>query len=624
MTKGPDSADIKSEIDNVIKKINDVEEQVRTADDAVKLATKRGLRSRTQLRKTAKELQRPDLSEQERAALVAQHQSCVATLTAAEKDVERLSRKEERLRKKEEQLRKKEEQLREEKLQQDGAAAGLGKESATGVGYSLKATRMMKALHSMQALPGPGEVLKLDVSFLFHPMYDSLFVREWYPQLFDALVCYPKPSKYIVTGTPGIGKSWFFYYLLARLLKSAAPPPFIVWEHMTKPGKAWCYTHETREVVLGERTSFDDVLLNPATWYITDGVPPQLDCLARIVLLTSPKRETFKEMRKEAAEVLYMPLWKLDELLACRSLLYGTVDEALAKDLYWHYGGVARFVLQSPEEKPYKGLDELLEELREAVAGCNTAQMRSSIGSISTGPEASHRLLHIVADETFRLGHLVFASQWVADEFAKKAMSDERQGLISLLSSTSGSVRGSLYEAIMHAVLPKGGSFTVAPIDGETWERQGMEEVLVLGRCTRTEAFKDLQTAATEHVYYRPLSPTFETVDAFERGEKTCDFFQMTVGSSKELDPRKLDSLLNDVQLPVGVTPRLHFVVPEDSYPNFKLKAGGKKNWPPKLQSPAFRMKLHIMKGVYARLQVCTRSLHAGCPMAGGGRRLWL
>lgn len=52
--------------------------------------------------------------------------------------------------------------------------------------------------------------------------------------------------------------------------------------------------------------------------------------------------------------------------------------------------------------------------------------MRSSIGSISTGPEANHSLLHIVADETFRMQHLVFASQWVADEFAKKAMkSDE-------------------------------------------------------------------------------------------------------------------------------------------------------------------------------------------------------
>lgn len=46
------------------------------------------------------------------------------------------------------------------------------------------------------------------------------------------------PPPLTVTGTPGIGVTWFSYYLLARLVNSTAPPPFIVWEHMTKPGMA--------------------------------------------------------------------------------------------------------------------------------------------------------------------------------------------------------------------------------------------------------------------------------------------------------------------------------------------------------------------------------------------------
>lgn len=49
-------------------------------------------------------------------------------------------------------------------------------------------------------------------------------------------------SPVAVTGTPGIGISWFFYYLLARLLKSTEPPPYIVWEHMTQPGMAVRFT----------------------------------------------------------------------------------------------------------------------------------------------------------------------------------------------------------------------------------------------------------------------------------------------------------------------------------------------------------------------------------------------
>lgn len=163
-----------------------------------------------------------------------------------------------------------------------------------------------------------------------------------------------------------------------------------------------------------------------------------------------------------------------------RRLMYSTVDESLTTALHQHYGGVARFALGLPWTNPGKGLHKLLEELRAAVDGCNTAQvwreaynpgfahvwafllwalpyvllegelanrypclwrvsfaalhawlriqMQSSIGAISSGPEVSHRLLHIVSNkETFEMQYLVFASKWVAEEFAKKAVRAELQ-----------------------------------------------------------------------------------------------------------------------------------------------------------------------------------------------------
>ncbi|PNW84002.1 hypothetical protein CHLRE_04g212200v5 [Chlamydomonas reinhardtii] len=386
---------------------------------------------------------------------------------------------------------------------------------------------MMEALRSVQVLPGPGEVLKLGaISFVLHPEYDALFVRECYPHLFEALVCKPEPTLYIVTGTPGIGKSWFFYYILARLLKSTQPPPFIVWEHMTVPNMAWCYTHETGEVFKGERTSFDDVLMNRATWYITDGVPPMLNCLARTVLLTPPDRKIYKEMLKQSASLLYMPCWELGELLACRRLLYGTVDETLAKELYQHYGGVARFVLQLPKANPSKGLDKLLEELHEAVASCDTDQLRMSVGSISTGPDVSHMLLHIVADENFKMQHLVFASKWVAEEFVKEAVHYELQGLVSLLVSTSGALKRTIYEAAVHAVLSKGGRFTAAPIsyDRESFWR-GIEEALEFVPCTKQAFFEDLPDTTdtppyvVEGVYAQLQAGTKRGAEMFLAGE---------------------------------------------------------------------------------------------------------
>ncbi len=56
------------------------------------------------------------------------------------------------------------------------------------------------------------------------------------------------------------------------------------------------------------------------------------------------------------------------------------MDVGLVMDLYRHYGGVARSVLEKPKAHPKKGLDELLMELREAVDACNTNQVGGAIG----------------------------------------------------------------------------------------------------------------------------------------------------------------------------------------------------------------------------------------------------
>ena len=112
-----DSADIQSEIDHVTRQIDDADAQVRKAEDAVQSATSARDEAQAKVDETAEQLKCPDISEQERSALVAELQMRKARLITAQKDLERLSKREEQLRKREEQLRKREEQLREEKLQ---------------------------------------------------------------------------------------------------------------------------------------------------------------------------------------------------------------------------------------------------------------------------------------------------------------------------------------------------------------------------------------------------------------------------------------------------------------------------------------------------------------------------
>ncbi|KXZ47464.1 hypothetical protein GPECTOR_35g902 [Gonium pectorale] len=187
-----------------------------------------------------------------------------------------------------------------------------------------------------------------------------------------------RSKKLEVTGTPGIGKSFFLYYLLAELVALPEPPPYILWEHSTMPGEM--------------------------------------------------------EMLKSGAYELFMPLWSLEELLDCRAKVYcGSVAEGLAVCLYEHYGGVARYVLGVPSiAKDWAQLDDLLQHLTRALDARSIAQAWSGIGALELGPEACQRVLHIVTKDNFKLSHLDFASPWVADAIVAKAMVEDRNRLASL------------------------------------------------------------------------------------------------------------------------------------------------------------------------------------------------
>ncbi|GLC41010.1 hypothetical protein PLESTF_001070800 [Pleodorina starrii] len=342
--------------------------------------------------------------------------------------------------------------------------------------------------------------------------------------------------------------------------------------------------------------------------------------MARIVLITSPKRETYQELAKAGAEMLCMPLWSLDELLSCRSKMYTNVEEGLVKELYQHCGGGVRRTLQIPSEQPDKGVGELVAELQATVDSCSIAQLKAAICALDLAPEASHELLHIVASNKLRNVQLTFASQWVAEEIRKKASREDEMGLDCLVNATSGTRRGMLYEAVMHAVLAKGGSFTVAPVSLGDLER-GEEQQHHLPVSKKTELFGDLKTVSggkcLEKVYYKPSSPSFPVLDSFQCTGDIVNLFLMTVCNSKAMDAAALEDTLIKMGLQAGKTSHVFFVVPPEAYKGFKLKAA-KGSWPtgPK-QRLAARSKLYILKGVVARLQARAMSVQGSHPAVG-------
>ncbi|EFJ40377.1 hypothetical protein VOLCADRAFT_108167 [Volvox carteri f. nagariensis] len=288
--------------------------------------------------------------------------------------------------------------------------------------------------------------------------------------------------------------------------------------------------------------------------------------------------EQDQEMDKEAAEVLYMPFWEHKELLDCHSKMYSAVPEATVEELYNCYGGVARYVLQRPFENPSWGLPRLLQPLTRILATCNVQQVRAAMDAIDMGPEASHRLVHIVPYDNFKEKRLTFASDWVAEEFTKRAWIDEQDQVKSLMEYSAEAVKGILFEKVMHGVLAMGGKFDVVPLHPETLER-GEEEELDIQACTESLRFTDDEASdmmsSIKNMYLRPVSGNFPVIDALKVPE--MHLFQMTISRSKVLNADELENVLKRLGIPApgqeGCQPSLYFVVHPGVYNKFKEKA---------------------------------------------------
>ncbi|EFJ40385.1 hypothetical protein VOLCADRAFT_99824 [Volvox carteri f. nagariensis] len=258
-----------------------------------------------------------------------------------------------------------------------------------------------------------------------------------------------------------------------------------------------------------------------------------------------------------------------------RDKMYSAVPEATVEELYNCYGGVARYVLQCPFENPSWGLPRLLQPLTRILATCNVQQVRAAMDAIDMGPEASHRLVHIVPYDNFKEKRLTFASDWVAEEFTKRAWIDEQDQVKSLMEYSAKAVKGILFEKVMHGVLAMGGKFDVVPLHPETLER-GEEEELDIQACTESLRFTDDEASdmmsSIKNMYLRPMSGNFPVIDALKVPE--MHLFQMTISRSKVLNADELENVLKRLGIPApgqeGCQPSLYFVVHSGVYNKFK------------------------------------------------------
>ena len=224
-------------------------------------------------------------------------------------------------------------------------------------------TKVMSTKHEDE---GKIMTVPLDAPQAFLYMGDKFYIRACYNKYYDIIMdeLFGKLNyRYIsVTGTPGIGKSIFYFYFLNRYRlenpgKSVITASFGKLQNLKK-----CKLFRPN----GEVEEYADTFGQPyiprkktVSWpkdadcdlYLYDGPPLDNPSDVKMIAFTSPNFSWLDSMRKESTHVtLFMPTWDLTELLAANEELELNIDENEIIKRYDFFGGSARYCLSTSDK----------------------------------------------------------------------------------------------------------------------------------------------------------------------------------------------------------------------------------------------------------------------------------
>jgi hypothetical protein len=312
----------------------------------------------------------------------------------------------------------------------------------------------------LQAMDPKSEILELtgQANFFQSKEAQAIFIRKSYRGIYKRIAelydDYTKgqqrylKGKVIVTGNPGIGKSYFLFYLLLEFCLKGKIVVLQLGKQglicLFQPGKA-------PQVVSGNKPNFPE-LSSKETIFLYDpepGVEPKF-VHAFTIISSSPNKKNFKEFRKEPSEKLYMPTWTWDELQECNKILWSMPVDDLKKG-FAYFGGVPRYI---------RGNQEYLGDLHAAVEQADYLDIMKHMGNLETAPEASHKLLQYVVTENFCVKHVTFASKYVSDLLLQRwlKLRSFRVHKLYLQTADSPALRafaGALWQHACSQILPK-------------------------------------------------------------------------------------------------------------------------------------------------------------------------
>ncbi|CAG8822855.1 602_t:CDS:2, partial [Dentiscutata erythropus] len=176
-----------------------------------------------------------------------------------------------------------------------------------------------------------------------------------YKDLWSIIATQYPERNFLITGSPGTGKTFFIVFLLYLLVGMGKTVVF-----QKSPDKVTCYKFSNGTVESAPIRSMCIVLDNPQVYYLLDTMEPQLTCNARKIVVSSPNRKRYKEYEKgRSVDTRIMPTWDLEELETLHQNIHLNTNFTKLRELYALWGGIPRYVVEKVDIESFQNLLEM-------------------------------------------------------------------------------------------------------------------------------------------------------------------------------------------------------------------------------------------------------------------------
>ncbi|GBC03489.1 hypothetical protein RclHR1_05140023 [Rhizophagus clarus] len=379
----------------------------------------------------------------------------------------------------------------------------------------------------------------------------------------------PAYSGCTITGTPGIGKTFFALFLFFYI-RNKYPSATIIW----RADQATCYQFSPDgKVKKGDRYQFQNALHDRNNFYLVDAQVLE-EQKAYMLHFTSPKKERSNEAVKSPGFTTYfMPIWDQEEIFTLWSEVFKDKKDSsgqefslqVVKDLLNKWGPIPRSVLAKWNDTTYQnqyiGLVEKV-DLEKCMDSINHDGMPK-------GDSISGKLIHLDVDSSFTNMKYRFATNELAsnliDEYESKTRNSIRNFIVCGRDfPETASFRGHLFEDYSHRKLCKGGSFKVRCLM-ENVVTEITEKDIIERKNSIYTTLEDIR----EDCYNRPKSKSNISVDSFVyKDDNTLDLYQITISTNHGIKVHGLREIRNFLGKHRVIN--VYFVVPSmifKSYP---------------------------------------------------------